>query len=219
MHGRGARWRMDPLVPHARKFARSALAALLVGHLAFVGGCSDEPMETLDPPLAGLEHIELATVGQTILLSAAPTAVAIASSDNQPGARVVRFEFTIADGTGTIASASPTLNHVFASPGQFALRLRVVDDAGRSSTVDSLIAVAEAASSTCDVSDVSACGSSRCRDGACLVFACAGDPACPTGLVCAQERCVPASDAALRANSGDVLFGDDGARTALDAAP
>ncbi len=195
------------------------MAASAVTASAVLASCGSEASQILEPPLAGLEHVELAAVGQGVVLSAAPTAVAIASRDNQPGARVVRFEFTIADGTGTIASASPTLTHVFAGPGQFALRLRVVDDAGRSSTVDSSIAIAEAIGSTCDAGDVSACDSGRCRDGACLIFACAGDPACPSGLVCAQGRCVPASEAASRTNGGDVLFGDDGSRAALDAAP
>ena len=193
-----------------------ALAALA---LAAAVGCSDQTSQTLDPPLAGLQHVELAAVGQSVVFSAAPTAVAIASSDNQPGARIVRFEFTVADGTGTIATASPTLQHVFANPGHFAVRLRVVDDAGRSSAVDSRIAIADAASSSCDAQDISACASGRCSDGACLVFACAGDPACPQGLVCGEGLCRPADTAIASGSGGDVVFGDDGGRTALDAAP
>ncbi len=163
-----------------------------IGALALVAGlsgCADDPTYTLAPPLAGLEHVEAAAIGAKVRLSASPTAVAVASEEGQLGGRIVRFSFLVADGAVAVDTAAPTLDHTFKAAGSFALQLEVVDDAGRSSRVSSVLHVQPALGATCSDVDASACVSGRCRQGVCVVLACTGAENCPDDLRCQAGQC------------------------------
>lgn len=197
--------------------ARSPLLAVGLVSVALALGCSDEPSPTAPAPVAGLQHVEVAAVGAAVRFSAANTAVAAsAGAVATPGTQIVRFEFTIADGSGTQATAAPTLEHRFDAPGSYAVKLRVVDDLGRGSEVASTIAVLGAVGESCTANETSACDSARCSGGACLAIACAGEAACPSDLVCSAARCVLADRVEA---SGDQRYGADGERATLDALP
>ncbi len=166
---------------------RRGLCALLL--ICGAAACTDEPSYALAPPIAGLEHVEAAVIGAKVRLSASPTAVAVASEEGQLGARIVRFSFQVADGSVAVDTASPTLDHTFLAAGSFALQLEVVDDAGRSSRVSSVIHVQKELGATCSDADASACASGRCRQGACMVLACNGAENCPDDLSCREGQC------------------------------
>ncbi len=197
---------------------RSALGVALVGlWVGFgAGGCGSEADPIVPPPVAGLQHVESAAVGSAVRFSAANTAVADAGDGTLAGTRIVRFDFTIADGSGVESTAAPNVDHVFTAPGTYAVQLRVVDDLDRSSVVHSTISVASAIGVACGTGDLSLCDSGRCAAGACVALACAGPEACPADLVCSEERCVLPERAS---EDGARRYGADGARTGLDAAP
>ncbi|MCB9739425.1 MAG: PKD domain-containing protein [Deltaproteobacteria bacterium] len=193
---------------------RAALAAWTVPLVAL--GCGTESTPTPPAPVAGLQHAEIAVAGSEVFFSAANTAVAAAGDAPTPGTQIVRFDFTVADGSPLQSTAAPSLRHTFSSPGTFAVQLRVVDDLGRSSEVSSSIRITEGLGTTCAAGDVALCDSARCQDGACLALACAGAEACPADLVCDAARCVLPERAS---SAGGTRYGADGTRTALDAAP
>lgn len=197
-----------------RKWQRAALAAWTVALVAL--GCGSESMPTPPAPVAGLQHAEVALVGTEVFFSAANTAVAAARDAPTPGTQIVRFDFTVADGTPLQSTAAPALRHTFASQGTFAVQLRVVDDLGRASEVSSSIRITEGLGATCAAGDVALCDSARCQDGVCLALACAGTEACPADLVCDAARCVLPERAS---SAGGTRYGADSARTALDATP
>ncbi|MEY3013947.1 MAG: hypothetical protein RIT45_2682 [Pseudomonadota bacterium] len=212
---------MRSLSPYPRCLPRSRAVAAGLGPLALAvglgtSGCGTEPEPIVPPPVAGLQHAEAAAVDSAVRFSAANTAVAAAGDATLAGTRIVRFDFTFADGSGVQSTAAPSLDHAFAAPGTYAVQLRVIDDLGRSSVVHSSISVASALGVACGDGDLALCDSGRCVAGACVTLACAGPEACPADLVCSGERCVLPERAG---EDGTRRYGADGGRASLDAAP
>ena len=189
---------------------------VIVAVAATALGCSEDTSVDVPAPVAGLEHVEVARVGDVVRFSAAPTAVAAVDKGvaAAAGTRIVRFEFAVADGSARVETAASTIDHVFAAAGSYGVTLSVVDDAGRRSSVSSVITIAVDLTATCSAATIAECSSGRCAAGACVLVACAGDPACPAHLGCNGGYC-----SGGEASGGDVRYGHDGARTALDANP
>lgn len=161
-------------------------------------GCQDEiPAKALPPPVAGLAHPAVARAGQTIVISAASTAVAQVTNRPDLSARIARFRFEVSDGTPLADTSAPEWTHAFAAPGSYDISVQVADDHGGVSTARSHIQVVLDMAAACTGTTDASCDSGLCGGEACLAVACAGKAACPEtwlgpGADCQEGRCVHA---------------------------
>lgn len=136
------------------------------------------------PPIAGLLVPQVARVGQPVRLDASATALASA------GPALDRFVWTVADGSAAVETAVPQHSHTFAATGSYAVRVQVLDRAGRSSAATGRVEVVSDFAAACSAADTAACAVGACVDGSCAELACAATPACAPVLVGQQASCV-----------------------------
>lgn len=160
---------------------RAALGgfACLCTLVACDDGASTAPAQ---PPIAGLLVPQVARVGQPVVLDASATAVA--------GTPLDRFVWTVADGSAAIETAAAQHSHTFAATGSYAVRVQVVDRAGRSTTATGRVEVVSDFAPSCAPGDTAGCAVGACVDGSCADLACAATPACAEALVGAAAQCV-----------------------------
>ena len=171
-----------------------------------LAACADPVAQPLLPPVAGLAHVDLASVGQPVTFDASTSAVASVSLD--------RFHLAIADGTPAVDMAGPVTQHVFVAPGSFGIELTVVDDRGRRASVSSEIRVVSDFQAECATSGD--CMGMPCDSGACRRFACGGDPACPGGVPGGASHCHHGLCASTPGDRGSGS-GDDAGQLQVDA--
>ncbi len=165
-----------------------AIAASLIA-------CQDsELVVELPAPVAGLAHPQTVRVGQTLVMSAAPTAVALVANRPDLSARIARYRFEVSDGTPVYETGAPEWTHVFDSPGSYDILLAVQDDHGKTSQVQSHVDVVADMAAVCTGTTDNGCESGLCGGEACLTVACAGSAACPASWLgpaaaCTDNRC------------------------------
>lgn len=158
------------------------------------------------PPVAGLAHPQVARVGVPVTFDASTSAVA-APTSQAPGS-IDRFHLAIADGSPAVDLAGPSTQHVFDRAGSFGVVLTITDGLGRSASVSSQIQVLADFPAFCQ--SATDCGGLPCDKGACRIYACGGDPACPLGLPADATHCNQNVCASTPGETG-TLGGDDAA--------
>ncbi len=175
---------------------RSA-SAVVVAVLVTLGlvACQDPGLTVeLPAPVAGLAHPQTVRVGQTLVMSAAPTAVALVTDRPDLSARIARYRFEVSDGSPVYETGAPEWTHTFAQPGSYDILLAVQDDHGQGSTVRSHVDVVADMAAACTGTSDTGCESGLCGGEACLTVACAGAAACPASWLgpaaaCTNKRC------------------------------
>lgn len=185
--------------------------------LSLIAACGGDADPAPPPPLAGMQHPAVAKVGESVSFDASPSVAGVlrnADGDVVEQASIVQFRFLYADGSDTQQQAGPVGQHLFDSPGLYAIKLEVVDERGRVSEVISAIHITSDFTTICDEDKPADCPSGRCLQGVCNRIACAGQAVCPEATTCAQDQCLtePPPDA-----GADAFTGDDAGATTVES--
>ncbi|MCA9561871.1 MAG: PKD domain-containing protein [Myxococcales bacterium] len=115
------------------------MAILLAASLSLVGLAScgtDEPQSRLGPNASPIAVVDLPVVG----ITGQPVLIDASQSSDSDGF-IAEYHYSAGDSDETVITGDSALEHTYDAPGNYTVRVTVVDDRGASATTGATISI------------------------------------------------------------------------------